>query len=76
MYVFWSEQHPPVMGIDWKAEALKHYKPIDLDIPQFEKRLRCCMLHMGLDALAYYSYKQDWKLFEPTSKNIARLLRV
>jgi hygromycin-B 4-O-kinase len=74
-YVFWSEQHPPVMGIDWKAEALKHYKSIGLQVPEFEKRLLCCLLHVGLGSLAYYSYKQSWEQFEPTAKRISGLIK-
>lgn len=75
MFTFWSEVDPPTMGeVDWKAEAMKHYRSIGLEIPEFERRLLCCMLNGGLNSLAYFAYKQYWKLFESTSRHIAHIL--
>jgi hygromycin-B 4-O-kinase len=67
-FTFWGPLHPPVMEIDWEAEALKHYKAIGLDVPAFKERLQCCMIHMGLGAQAYFAYKSNWELFEPVAQ--------
>lgn len=51
MFTFWGPIHEPVKGIDWEAEARAHYEKIGLEVPEFERRLQCCMIHMGLDHL-------------------------
>ncbi|HEY4964052.1 MAG TPA: phosphotransferase [Candidatus Saccharimonadales bacterium] len=68
MFTLWGAIHKPIMGVDWEAEAIAHYKAIGLEVPQFKRRLQCCMVHLGLDAQAYYGYKQDWEWLEPMAK--------
>ncbi len=58
--VFWEPMHEPIKGIDWKGEALKHFENIDLEIQQFEQRLQCCMIHLGLSSMSYYGFSRDW----------------
>jgi hygromycin-B 4-O-kinase len=52
-FVFWAPWYPAWAGIDFRAEALRHYERTGLDVPHFEERLRCYQLHMGLDSLKY-----------------------
>ncbi len=67
-FTFWGPLHEPVKGIDWEAEALAHYTAISLEVPDFKRRLQCCMVHMGLDAQAYFAYKSNWTLFEAVAE--------
>lgn len=75
MFTFWGELHEPVKGIDWEAEAKSHYKSIGLDIPEFERRLRVCMLSKGLDSMAYYGYTKDWTYLESVAKRTLALAK-
>jgi hygromycin-B 4-O-kinase len=65
MLVFWGPLHEPIKGIDWEAEGLVHYKKIGFEVQMFKQRLRCCMIHVGLDSMAYQGFKQDWTWLEP-----------
>jgi hygromycin-B 4-O-kinase len=67
-FTFWDPLHPPLMGINWEAEALKHYEAIGLEVPGFKKRLQCCMVRMGLDAQTYFAFTGDWTLFEAVAQ--------
>jgi hygromycin-B 4-O-kinase len=75
MFVFWEPIYEPIRGIDWKSEALAHYKSIGLEVPEFERRLLCCMINLGLGSLVYYGYKQDWTYLEAVTKRTLQLAR-
>lgn len=74
MFTFWGPLHEPVKGIDWEAEAKAHYQAIGLDIPEFDRRLRVCMLNKGLDAMRYYGFTKDWTYLEPVAKRTQALV--
>lgn len=56
---FWAPWHPGLSKIDIVECARRHYAAIGLPVPGFEARLRCCMLHIGLDHLAYNAHLGD-----------------
>lgn len=56
---FWSPWHPALAAIDIRARALTHYASIGLDVPDFEMRLRACLLHIGLDHQAWTAHTGD-----------------
>ncbi len=72
-FTFWGPIYPPVIGINWEAEALKHYEAIGLEVPAFKRRLQCCMVYMGLDAQAYYAYTSKWDLFEAVAQRTVEI---
>lgn len=53
---FWSPWHEGIAALDIRDEALRHYATIGLDVPDLEPRLLACMIHIGLDHLAYNAY--------------------
>jgi len=53
---FWAPWHPALAATDIRAEARRHYTAIGLDVPDFDARLRCCLIHIGLDHQAYCAY--------------------
>lgn len=63
-FTFWSSWHPAMAGIDFRKLALAHYSEIGLDVPNFEKRLACYELHIGLDSIAYCSFIEKWDQVE------------
>lgn len=74
-FTFWGPLHEPVKGIDWQAKAEEHYKSIGLEVPEFERRLRVCMLNMGLGAMGYYGYTKDWTYLEPVAERTLALAK-
>ena len=51
---------PSMEGIDWVAEARRHFASIGLDVPNFEERLLCCQIHVGLEAQQWNVYMKNW----------------
>ena len=61
---FWSQWYPAWRGIDFKAEILRHYEAIGLDVPHFVERLYCYEIAIGLDGLAYNAFRGNWDEIE------------
>lgn len=61
-------------GIDWAAEARRHYEAIGLDVPNFGERLRCYELHIGLGGLAFSAFSENWEDFDVTARRASRLV--
>jgi hygromycin-B 4-O-kinase len=59
-FAFWSPWYPAWRGIDFAAEAARHYARIGLDVPHFAERLRCCQIHIGLGGQAYNAFRGRW----------------
>lgn len=55
-FTFWAPWHPGLAAIDLRREVLRHYEKIDLAVPDFEERLRCYEVHIGLIHLAYCAF--------------------
>jgi hygromycin-B 4-O-kinase len=72
-FTFWAPWHPSMRGTDWTAEALRYYKNRGLVVPDFEKRLRACELHIGLMGMAWNSNKSDWEELEATTNRALEL---
>ena len=53
---FWSAWYPGLAAVDWRHTFLDHYKPLALQVPNFDERLRCYELHIGLHHLAYNAF--------------------
>lgn len=58
--VFWWPWRPAWQAIDILAEAKSHYVALGIVIPDFEERLRLCLLHIGLSNLAYVAWIGRW----------------
>jgi hygromycin-B 4-O-kinase len=70
--VFWSPWYPAIEQSDVASRALDHYGDMGLDVPNFDDRLRCCLMHIGLVHIAYNAYLGD---FETLRKTEARMLQ-
>ena len=71
--IVWSPWYPAMQNIDWAEEARKHYKKIGLEVPNFEERLRCYEISIGLNGMSYNAYKHNWKDLELTTKRTLEL---
>ena len=65
---FWQPWYPAWEGIDFQAEAMRHHAAIGLEAPNFEERLRCCQIHIGLGSQAYQAYAGEWGDLQATAQ--------
>jgi hygromycin-B 4-O-kinase len=55
-FTFWQPWYTAWSSLDLRQAALDHYAAIDLEVPNFDRRLRCYELAIGLDGLAYQAW--------------------
>lgn len=67
-FIFSEPLRRPEGSIDWEASIRQHFEEIGLEVPDFDIRLKCCLLHIGLEAQTYYSYIGDWATLEKTAQ--------
>lgn len=60
-FVFYTPWYESMMGIDFTKEVQDYFTAKGENIPQFSERLLACQLHIGLESIAYNSYKKDWQ---------------
>jgi hygromycin-B 4-O-kinase len=70
-FVFWSPWHAAIKASDVLSRAKAHYAEIGLDVADFDARLRCCALHIGLEHLGYNAYLGDLDMLQLTDERIA-----
>jgi hygromycin-B 4-O-kinase len=66
-FVFWAPWYAAWRGIDFAAEAERHYSAIGLDAPNFAERLACCQIHIGLAGMAYQAFTERWVMLAETA---------
>lgn len=63
-FTFWGPLLDSTKEINWEATFRDHYRLIGLEVPEYDRRLQCYMLNMGLGAMGYYGYTKDWTHLE------------
>jgi len=71
---FWAPWHEAFAAVDIRAQARRHYDATGLEVPDLEARLRCCMIHIGLDHLAYNAHLGDRVALEAVTERLLPLL--
>ena len=75
LFTFYTPWFPHMAGIDWAAKARAHYAEIGLEVPNFEERLRCYEVHLGLAGMAYCSFISDFGELKAHSDRLMHLIR-
>jgi hygromycin-B 4-O-kinase len=65
---FWQPWYPAWQGVDFREAARRHYAEIGLEVPDFDERMRCCELVIGLDGMAYQAFRSRWADLEATAR--------
>jgi hygromycin-B 4-O-kinase len=73
--IFWTPWFPELARIDVREQARAHYASQGLYVPDFEERLRCCQVHLGLDAQAYNAFTHRWAELERSGQRTLELAR-
>ncbi|HVE93983.1 MAG TPA: aminoglycoside phosphotransferase family protein [Acidimicrobiales bacterium] len=63
LLTFFSPWYPALAALDIGAAVRTHYETIGLDEPDFDRRLRCYELHVGLEHLggAVFTGREDYQ---------------
>jgi hygromycin-B 4-O-kinase len=72
-FCFWAPWYPAWNAIDFRAQALRHYAEIGLDVPHFDERLLACELYIGLSGQAYQAFTRRWDDLEATARHTLQL---
>jgi hygromycin-B 4-O-kinase len=70
---FWAVDYPRWRGVDFRAEALAHYRASGVDVPGFERRLRCYEVHVGLSAQVHRAFRGRWARLEAIGRRTLEL---
>ena len=73
---FWAPWFSSMSGIDFRCEALRRYRTNRIEVPDFEERMRCYEIHIGLDSLVYSSSRENWEFAKEVSEHMLDLLEM
>lgn len=72
---FWSPWYPALEAIDIVAESKKHFDEIGVEVKDFDRRLRCCLIHIGLDHIGYNAFLGKHDDLETVNNMVADLIK-
>jgi aminoglycoside phosphotransferase (APT) family kinase protein len=73
---FWAPWYPGLAAVDVRAQARCHYDARGLDVPDFDGRMHCYELHIGLAHLGYHAWMEHWDDLEDTARRLREVLAV
>lgn len=71
---FYTPWFPAMAEINWAMEAKAHYERIGLSVPEFEDRLKCYGIHIGLVGMTYSAFTDDLQELGAHSRRLEGLL--
>jgi hygromycin-B 4-O-kinase len=71
--IFWWPWFPQWQGIDITAELERHWEQHGLP-PRLHHRMRACLVHIGLDAMAYNAYRGRWDDLARTASQLSEFM--
>lgn len=72
--IFWWPWFPRWQDINIAAELEEHWKQHGGPPPHLHRRLRACLVHIGLDAMAYNAYRRRWGDLARTASQMSELI--
>src|SRR5207237_2536794 len=55
-FTFWAPWYPALAALDFRRIVREHYETTGVDVPDFDERLVCYELYVGLEHLAYAAF--------------------
>lgn len=71
---FWAPWHAGIAACDVRSAAARHWAEIGLEVPDLAARMCACLVHIGLDHLAYTAYTGDLDALSQVTKRLAPLI--
>jgi len=72
--IFWWPWFPQWQGTDITAELERHWDQNGGLPPGLHHRLQACLVHIGLDAMAYNAYRRRWDDLARTASQVSGLI--
>lgn len=72
--IYWWPWYPQWQAIDIRAELESHWEQHGGSPPGLDHRLQACLVHIGLDAMAYNAYRGRWDDVARNAAQISELL--
>ena len=72
--IFWWPWFPQWRDIDITAELERHWDQHGGPPPGLHHRLHACLVHIGLDAMAYNAYRSRWDDLARTASQVSQLI--
>lgn len=73
-FTFWQPWYTAWASVDIRAAALRHFARSELELPDFEQRMRCYELAIGLDGIAYQAFAGHADNLAWTTRRVRSLL--
>jgi hygromycin-B 4-O-kinase len=72
-FSFWAFWHEGLRSFDFRELAREHFEKLRIEVPNFDERMDCYEIHIGLDSLAYISGKERWDQVEDVVKRMEEI---
>jgi hygromycin-B 4-O-kinase len=72
--IFWWPWFPRWQGIDITAELERHWEQHGGLPPGLHHRIQACLVHIGLDAMAYNAYRSRWDDLTRVASQVSELI--
>lgn len=72
--IFWWPWFPRWQGIDITAELERHWEQHGGLPPGLHHRIQACLVHIGLDAMAYNAYRGRWDDLTRVTNQVSELI--
>jgi hygromycin-B 4-O-kinase len=74
-FTFWAPWYPALEALDFRQEVRSHYETIGLRVEDFERRLACYELHIGIGHLAYAAFSRREEHLQSIARRTRRVLQ-
>ena len=74
-FVFYAPWFPQFQQIQLCERLINYFKSSLKNVENFDSRLLCCQLHIGIDSIAYNAYRKDWKAVQKVAEYTLKIAR-
>ncbi len=71
---FWSAWYPALDAIDIRTAAMIRFEAAGADLTNFDERLACYEVHIGLTSIAYQAYTGRFEELDWTAARVASVI--
>ena len=72
---FWQPWYPQMGGVDVLGQAEEYFWSAGVAVHGFNDRVRCCGVHIGLDAQAYNAFTRRWRELDRSGARTLEIAR-
>lgn len=73
-FTFWAPWHPGIAAADLRSRAFEHWTKSGVDLTDFDLRLRCYEIRIGVAHLVYNAWRRDLPNLEATAHRTVQVL--